>query len=173
MQPRLLPKTLLLVLASCLAAWTSPAAAKVFAPDGQGFSVNMPGKPTETETTHKSFVGAVQETSYSVKNGGATYTASVSNLPGMAVALGGAGTILGKAKDGLLKESGGTETSFTDVKLGKYEGRVLNYSLASGGAAIARLYLVEKRLYVIVGSGPAAAAAAIQRFVNSFQLTSP
>ncbi|HKX13091.1 MAG TPA: hypothetical protein VJP40_08065 [bacterium] len=144
--------------------------AKPFAPAGAGFSVNMPGKPRHSETTHKSFVGAVQENSYTVNGGGATYTASVSDLPGVAVALGGAGTILGKAKDGLLKESGGSETSFEKTSLGGNEGRVLTYSLPSGGSGKAQLYLVDKRLYVIVGAGPKSAAPAIDRFINSFKL---
>ncbi len=152
-------------------AWAPSSFAEVFAPDGAGFSINMPGTPKATETSHKSFVGAVQETSYTSKSGAITYTASVSNLPGAAVALGGSGTILGKAKDGLLKESGGSETSFTDINLGKYQGRALNFSLPNG-IGQAKLYLVEKRLYVLVGSGPASASAAIGRFLNSFQLTS-
>jgi hypothetical protein len=144
--------------------------AKPFAPAGAGFSVNMPGKPKHSETTHKSFVGAVQENAYTVNSGGATYTASVSDLPGMAVALGGTGHILDKAKEGLLKESGGSETSFAKTSLGGYEGRELSYSLPSGGSGKARLYLVDKRLYVIVGAGPESAGPAIDRFVNSFKL---
>ncbi|HKY63577.1 MAG TPA: hypothetical protein VJR29_09170 [bacterium] len=158
----------ILVLAALLLPFSLQA--KTFAPAGAGFSVNMPGKPTHSETTHRSFVGAVQENSYTVNSGGATYTASVSDLPGAAVALGGAGTILGKAKDGLLKESGGSETSFQKTSLGGNEGRELTYSLPSGGLGKARLYLVEKRLYVIVGAGPKAAGPAIDRFVNSFKL---
>lgn len=144
--------------------------AKTFAPPAGGFSVNMPGKAKHTESTHKSFVGAVQENSYTANSGGATYTASVSDLPGAAVALGGTGTILGKAKDGLLKESGGTETSFDKISLGDNEGRELVYSLPSGGNGKARLYLVDKKLYVIVGAGPKTAMPAITRFVNSFKL---
>jgi hypothetical protein len=144
--------------------------AKTFAPAGGGFSVNMPGKPQHSETTHRSFVGAVQENSYTVNSGSASYTASVSDLPGAAVALGGSGTILGKAKEGLLKESGGSETSFEKTSLGGNEGRELIYSLPSGGVGKARLYLVDKRLYVIVGAGPKSASASINRFVNSFQL---
>ena len=146
------------------------AQAKTFAPAGFGFSVNMPGKPQHNESTHKSFVGAVQENSYTVKSGSASYTASVSDLPGMAVALGGSNTILSKAKEGLLKESGGSELSFEKISLAGSEGRELTYSLPSGGIGKARLYLVEKRLYVIVGSGPKATSAAIDRFVNSFKL---
>jgi hypothetical protein len=144
--------------------------ARTFAPAGAGFSVNMPGKPQHSETTHKSFVGAVQENSYTVNSGSASYTASVSDLPGVAVALGGSGTILGKAKDGLLKESGGSEASFEKTSFDGHEGRELTYNLPSGGIGKARLYLVDKRLYVIVGAGPKSASSSINRFVNSFQL---
>ena len=85
-----------------LISLTTIAQAKTFAPPGAGFSVNMPGKPQHSQEIHKSFVGSVDENSYTVNSGGTTYTASVSDLPGAAIALGGAGTILGKAKDGEL-----------------------------------------------------------------------
>jgi len=132
----------------------------------------MPGKPKVSEETHKSFVGAVHETSYTAKIGGVPYTVSVSELPGAAVALGGTGTILGKARDSLLKDAGGTETAFNKVTIGGEEGRELSYDTPSGSGQ-AKLALKDKRLYIVVAAGPKAAAAAITRFVNSFQLTSP
>lgn len=153
-------------------AFSLPAQARVFSPAGGGFSVNMPGKPKASEETHKSFVGAVHETSYTVNSGGVTYTASVSELPGAAVALGGTGTILGKAKDGLLKDAGGTATAFNKISVGDKEGRELLFDLPSGSGQ-AKLALDDKRLYIVVASGPKSAAGAIKRFVNSFQLTSP
>jgi len=167
----LIEKLIPFVLVGILGLYSLAGQAKVFSPSGGGFSVNMVGTPSETETTHKSFVGAVHEKSYSYTGGSTTYTASVSEIPGAAVALGGTGTILGKAKEGLLKESGGTETSFDNVNLGPYEGRALKFSLSNGGKGQALFYLVDKKLYVIVGSGPPVAATAIARFLNSFKLT--
>ncbi len=165
-------KLFLISLISMLGLTGLPVQAKVFSPPGAGFSINMPGTPSATETTHKSFVGAVHETTYTYTGAGNIYTASVSDLPGAAVFWGGAGTILSKAKEGLLKECEGVETAFGDIMLGKYEGRSLKFNLPAGKKGQALLYLVEKKLYVIVGSGTAASAGAISRFLSSFKLTS-
>ncbi|MCE9624451.1 MAG: hypothetical protein K8R69_03195 [Deltaproteobacteria bacterium] len=170
--PRHTARFLAPIFFAALLAWSLPAQARVFSPDGEGFSVNMPGKPKTSKETHKSFVGAVHETSYTVSSGGVTYTASVSELPGAAVALGGTGTILSKARDGLLKDAGGTETAFNNITIGGKEGRQLLYDTASGSGQ-AKLTLNDKKLYIVVAAGPKAATAAITRFVNSFQLTSP
>ncbi|MCC7343337.1 MAG: hypothetical protein IT573_00260 [Deltaproteobacteria bacterium] len=140
-------------------------------PEG-GFSVSLPGKPSLTQSVHKSFVGAVKESTYTAKSGGVTYSASYSELPGIAVTLGGSHTIFNKAKDGLLKEAGGSENAFDAISLGKIEGRELSFTLNGGGSGRARFFLVDKRLYVIVASGRASAAAAMIKFLNSFKLLS-
>ncbi len=154
-----------------LITWALPAEAKwkTYSP-AEGFGFAMPAAPKESETTHKSFVGAVHEHTFTAKNGGVTYSFSYSELPGIAVSLGGIGTIYKKAKEGLLKESGGTETSFSPTSYSGFEGRELNFTPGSGGIGRARFYLVQKRLYVFVGSGPAGAAASIDRFLDSFKL---
>ncbi len=156
------------------ALWPGKAEAKwqTFSPPAGDFSVSMPGKPQLTQSVHKSFVGAVKESTYTIKAGGVTYSASYSELPGIAVALGGTHTIFNKAKDGLLKEAGGSENAFDAISLGKNEGRELSFTLNGGGSGKARFFLVDKRLYVIVASGPASAAAAMGKFLDSFKLLS-
>lgn len=141
-----------------------------FSPPDGGFSVSMPGKPNLTQSVHKSFVGAVKENTYTVKFGKTTYSASYSELPGIAVSLGGSHTIFNKARDGLLKEAGGTENSFNEIRLGGSEGRELTFSTDSGAAGKAKFFLIDKRLYVLVASGPTGAAARVDRFLNSFKL---
>ncbi|MDL1871621.1 hypothetical protein FBR05_05405 [Deltaproteobacteria bacterium PRO3] len=159
---------------AAFALWPAAAEAKwqTFTPPEGGFSIAMPGKPQLTQSVHKSFVGAVKESTYTIKAGGVTYSASYSELPGIAVTLGGSRTIFNKAKDGLLKEAGGSENAFNEISLGKSEGRELSFTLNGGGAGKARFFLVDKRLYVIVASGPTGAAAGIGKFLNSFKLLS-
>lgn len=152
-------------------AWSQGKWQTFSSPAGD-FSVLMPGTPQLTQSVHKSFVGAVKESTYTFKAGNTTYSASYSELPGIAVSLGGSHTIFNKAKDGLLKESGGTENGFKEISLGTSEGRELSFLLDGGWAGKARFYLVEKRLYVIVASGPTSASAAIVKFLNSFKLLS-
>ena len=154
------------------AAAAAPAKWRSFTSPAGDFTVLMPGKPQAIETVHKSFVGAVKETNYTITSGGVTYSASYSELPGIAVSMGGSGTIFKKAKEGLLKEAGGTENSFTETSLGNSEGRELNFTLNGGGTGKARFFLIDKRLYVVVASGPAGAEATVSRFLNSFKLLS-
>ncbi|KAB2840225.1 hypothetical protein F9K50_06180 [bacterium] len=157
---------------AALALRPAPAEAKwqTFSPPAGNFSVSMPGKPQLTQSVHKSFVGAVKESTYTAKSGGVTYSASYSELPGIAVTLGGSHTIFNKAKDGLLKEAGGSENAFNKISLGKNEGRELSFTLNGGGSGKARFFLVDKRLYVIVASGTSGASAGVDRFLNSFKL---
>lgn len=167
------PLWLICILAIPLAAGAAaPAKWRSFTSPAGDFSVLMPGKPQAIETVHKSFVGAVKETNYTVTSDGATYSASYSELPGIAVSLGGSHTIFNKAKEGLLKEAGGTENSFTETSLGSSEGRELSFTLNGGGTGKARFFLIDKRLYVVVANGPSGAAAAVSRFLNSFKLLS-
>lgn len=158
---------------ACLLLWPMAAEAKwrTFTSPAGDFSTLMPATPKLSQSVHKSFVGAVKENTYTAQSGGVTYSASYSELPGIAVTLGGSHTIFKKAKEGLLKEAGGTETSFNEVSLGSSEGRELNFT-TSAGIGKARFFLIDKRLYVIVASGPNGAAAAMSRFLNSFKLLS-
>ncbi|MCC6272340.1 MAG: hypothetical protein IT572_02635 [Deltaproteobacteria bacterium] len=170
-------RSFVFIVALWLAAfsiWPAAAEAKwqTFSSPEGNFSVAMPGNPQLTQSVHKSFVGAVKESTYTIKAGGVTYSASYSELPGIAVALGGSHTIFNKAKDGLLKEAGGSENAFNEINLGKNEGRELSFTLNGGGGGKARFFLVDKRLYVIVASGPTSAAAAMSKFLNSFKLLS-
>ena len=158
---------------ACLLLWPLGAEAKwrTFTSPSGDFSVLMPAAPKLSQSVHKSFVGAVKENTYTTQAGGSTYSASYSELPGIAVTLGGSNTIFKKAKEGLLKEAGGTESSFNEISLGNSEGRELNFT-AGSGIGKARFFLIDKRLYVIVASGPNGAAAAMSRFLNSFKLLS-
>lgn len=153
-----------------------PAGAYNLAPADGGFSIQVPGKPTLSSEKHKSFVGSVTDNTYTYKGKGSTYSASYSVLPGVAVTLGGSGTIFGKARDGLLKDVGGKETSFTDTSQGGNDGKELLFEIPSAGSGPAtmgkaRFFLKDKILYVLVGMSPKTLSPAVNNFLNSFQLT--
>jgi hypothetical protein len=107
-----------ILLSTGLNPHVGPETWKTFtSPDG-GFSILMPGTPTLTQHHRDSVVGTIRENTYALKTSSGEYSVEYTDLPGMAVSLGGKGTILEKAKEGLLKEEGATESSFTLIQLG-------------------------------------------------------
>ncbi len=147
------------------------AAWKNFTSNDGGFQVMMPGTPQLQQNTHKSFVGAIEENTYMVNTKDGSYSVEYSNLPNIAVSMGGAGAIFDGAKKGLLKDSGGKQVSFSDITLNGNPGKELVYQIPSVGADTmgkARFYLVQKRLYVLVATGSKAS-----QFFNSFKLLNP
>ncbi len=169
---------LLAILFLSLATGKVEAAAwKTFTSKEGGFRILMPGTPKLTEATHKSFVGTVQEYTYTIRTKNGYYSANYSVLPGIAVNLGGAATIFDKAKKGLLEDAGGKETSFHDTSMRGHPGKELRFQVASSGGAKrmsgrARFYLVNEILYVLVGTSATPDDPDIARFLDSFQLTS-
>jgi len=137
--------------------------------NGDGYSVKMPGTPKWTTQNHKSFIGDVIEKTGTVQTSGGTFSVSVTDIPGIGTVFGG--DILEKAKDGLLKENGGTELSFEKTSLAGEKAKVLTYQNV-GGQPFGKAYftLVKKRLYVLVATGPSADAKSFSQFFNSFAI---
>lgn len=148
---------------------------KDFSSQTGNFSVLMPGQPVLQTSTQKSFVGSIGVNLYDLKTKNGEFSVEYSDLPGIAVDLGGHNTILDKAKKGFLKENGGDEQAFSETSLNGFPGKVLTYTVASSGVnGKVHFYLVQKRLYVIAGSqGPGGSQANIERFLNSFSLIDP
>ena len=141
---------------------------KVFTSAEGGFSILMPGNPELHENIHKSFVGAIRENTYSATTKDGGYSVEYSDLPGLAVDLAGSGTILDKAKAGVLKDNGGAETSFNSISLRKHPGKELSFQIPGKDSGKARFFLVEKRLYVLVATS--SNLVHVETFLNSFKL---
>ncbi len=147
------------------------AAWQVFSSSAGGFSVSMPGTPSLSRDTHKSFVGSIQENTYSLQTPSGNYSVEYSDLPGIAVSMGGEHTIFDKAKEGLLKNVGGTQTSFSPVNSAGHSGMELSFQVpASGSSGKARFFLVQKRLYVLVGTSPSPLSPNVDKYLQSFAL---
>ena len=144
-------------------------------PEG-AFSIQIPGKPSFSTENHKSFVGSVKESTYRWQGKTGNYSVSFSELPGVSVTLGGAGTIYGKAKEGLLKEAGGKEVSFSEIPFEEKSGRELVFEIPANGdgpkmMGKARFFLKEKRLYVLVATSPNKVSSQVDSFLQSFKVT--
>lgn len=136
------------------------------------FSVLMPGTPSYQQDDRKSFVGNIVTHIWSLKTKNGEFSASYSDLPGIAVDLGGEGTIFDKSKKGLLKENGGAEQSFVETRVAGFPAKTLSFSVAASSATgQANFILVHKRLYVLTASqGPAGNAGNVSKYLNSFKL---
>jgi hypothetical protein len=132
------------------------------------FSILMPGNPQLHQHIHQSFVGAIQENTYSTATSDGDYSAEYSDLPWVAVSLSGAGTIFRRAKEGVLRDNGGAETSFDSIALGKHPGKELSFHIPGKESGKAHFFLVEQRLYVLVATS--SDPGNVQRFLNSFRL---
>ena len=154
--------TLLVTIALEASGW------KAFTSTEGGFSVLMPGNPKLHEDAHKSFVGVIREHTYTVTTRDGDYSVEYSDLPGIAVDLGGSGTIFNKAKEGVLKDNGGAETHFSSISLRKHPGKELNFQVPGKDSGKARFFLVEKRLYVLVATS--SNPGNVEKFLNSFKL---
>jgi len=123
-----------------------------FVPDGQGFSVLMPGTPMVKEVHTKSFIGELTTHEYDANDGLDTYSVDFTDLPGFAVSFAGSDTIYEHAKGALLKETLSKGISFTDVTLNGVKGKRLVYDTPTKPdhpemEGEARFFLFGDRLY--------------------------
>jgi hypothetical protein len=118
------------------------------------FEVLMPGNPTASIEPHKSFLGTIQEHRYhvSLKNH-LEFNVACSDLPSIALFLGGSKTILNRARKALVKNAKALETSVTIIDDADVVGREVTYEGNSPeGVALngkARFFIFKKRLYIV------------------------
>lgn len=148
-----------------------------FTSKGGGFSVEVPAKPTETETHEKSFIGTITNHILTSEAGKDRFTVDYSDIPHMALRFAGADTIYSHAEGALLKKTFSKSVSNTDVTIGGHKGKQLIYDTPPvdghpemRGDAI--LLLVDDRLYVIDAVVPESESEEkAKRFLASFALT--
>ena len=172
-----IPPALLSFLISILIICPSiPGFAKTFTSNQGRFSINFPGNPKKTQTVHKRFTGDIKETTYRLDTKYGNYSVGYSDLSAMATVLGGAKTILKKAKAGLLKNAKGREISFKIEEYKGYPAGILEFQVPPVGSktamhGMARLYLVDSRLFVLVGTRRQGfSLKPLEQFLDSFKL---
>jgi hypothetical protein len=156
-----LPPTALAQPAPVKSVW------KVFASESGGFSLLMPGDPTENKND-----GVV---SYSVtrEKEAVTYTVSFTDFPvdptseknGIQEAFNG-------IKDGI-KEEGGTIVDEKSLSLREFPGQELRISMPDGVITRVRSYVVDRRLYLVMAStkNERSLQKSLEGFLNSFKVT--
>jgi len=150
---------------------------KDFTPVYGGFSVQMPGVPTDRKETFRS--GAADVTLYLFElqrgkpNDNDTVSVQYMDYTEQRLKeLRTANEVLKKAATVDAYNIGGTVVSERSISLGRYPGRELQVENAERAMRI-RIYLVDRRLYKVTAAWPKSRAfsAEDERFLNSFQLS--
>lgn len=148
----------------------------VFCSEAGGFRVDMPGEPTARRSVEKTFVGDVTNHLFTVELPSEEFTVEYSDLPHLALVLGGPTTILKKAKAALLKDVRGSEVTFRLHREKGNERAELTYMGLEGEnpgvSGFARFYLRGDRIYVIhvmLSDGRHIDPVRVARFLGSFR----
>lgn len=162
--------TLLSPLPGRAASWVS------FQSQDGRFAVQMPTQPSEDTETTPSMVGNVVDSTFSSSSGDESFSVTYTDLPALAVAFGGSGTIYDNASGSLLKSVLGKQTSFNSATVAGQSGMELDYTAPARAGeppmvGKAWMFLVGDRLYVVNATVPATGSEAdMDRFFSSFRL---
>ncbi len=138
-----------------------------------GFSIQMPGKPRLQRVNHKSAVGDVKENTYTFKTKTAEYNASFTELPDIAVSMQSDKALIGRAKEGFIKDTGAQKTDLQPVDCQGKKGEEMTYEIqnySSVQLGKARFCIADKKLYVISAKTSSKSLKAIDQYLNSFKL---
>ena len=167
----------LLVLAGCQQNTQSPAAVEwqEFAPSGRGFSVLLPGTPTEESTSEATAFGVIVTALFKLEPEGEklAYGIRYDNYPPQVVALlRDASTFLLARHKRLEVEVKGETIDEKDVFVDGYTGKQITLELSDGKLGIYRLFVIDQEMYQLsVKAAPEdASAEEITRFLETFKL---
>ena len=167
----------LLVLGGCQQNTQSQAAVdwQEFAPGGRGFSVLLPGTPTEESTSEATAFGVIDSAWFKLEPEGEklAYGVRYDNYPPPVLALlGDASTLIFARHKRLERVVEGETIDEEDVFIGDYAGKQVTLELSDGRLGIYRIFLIDQEMYQLgVKAAPEdASAQEITRFLESFKL---
>jgi hypothetical protein len=147
---------------------------KVAAPKGAGFSVSLPGEPSEKLDSIKSTQGTIEIRVYSLTSKTGTYVVGRTLYPEVAIAPGNDKERLDQARDGAVKLAKGRINAEKAMTI---EGRMARdffiIGTETGHALKVRLIADRNRLYqlMVVGNSQFLESPEAARFMGSFRLT--
>jgi hypothetical protein len=166
----LIAAILLLTCDSQQATGSTQSDWSVFSPEGGGFSVNLPGKPTERSLPQSTETERTPSPVYELTSGGLKYV--ILYKDGLVSAeVTQRDKFLEMAAEAGIISAGGKVVSNKPVSLGDYPGRELKGEVA-GFLYQSRVYLVNQRLYVLIVWLPAGKAGSenAAKFFQSFKI---
>ena len=151
-----------------------------FSPEGGGFTVLMPGKPTVTEQEVPFGGGKLINHMYMVQANSGVFIASYADFPMPVTDPLVIKAMLDNARDKGVAAANGELRSEKQIKIYENPGREWLLSIPGGGIARARAYWVKQRLYqafLLMPQGKnaqeeGAREAVMSKFLNSFALIS-
>ena len=147
---------------------------KPFSSSEGGFTVLLPGIPTEENKSVDTKFGSITvHTFYVRRNNESLYAVAYSDLPDSISANSNEiNQLLAEAPSGFSEGAEGRLVNQEPISLGNFPGREFRLELSEGAIARGRFFLVNRRLYqVVVGTNNERnLTKSIQGFLNSFQL---
>jgi hypothetical protein len=147
-----------------------PQEYKEFKCEGGRFKVLMPGTPKATELT----AAGIPLKTFSIEDWNGAYAVAYADIPEEILRYGNVSKMLDAGVDGMVANVNGKLIRAYDIQLkGKYSGREVKAELPSKrGIIVARIYLVRKRFYEVLLTGPQewATSADAKKFLDSFAL---
>jgi hypothetical protein len=142
--------------------------------NGDGFSVQMPGKPEKSEQSTPSAAGPLPIVLYTLSHGYEGYIVGYSEYPDIVFQT-DEETLLDGARDGAIENVKGEVTSERAITVAGHTGReIIGTSPSSNIGFTARVFLAKPRMYMLVytqydKSKPISAHG--KTFLDSFQIT--
>ena len=147
---------------------------KPFSSQDGGFRVLMPGTPTQEKRTTKTNFGSLPVNVFSViRENEAGYLVSYLDFPrDIALNSRELNQSLSAIATGFAQGSGGKLVSQRNIRLGNFPGREIRLQFEQGVIGRGRLYLINKRMYVVMAitNKERYLTKSIEGFLNSFQL---
>ncbi len=166
--------TALIVSTAPQPVWSQSATVESFRSDSGGFSIQMPSSPDEEVRTVESTVGPVEAYLFTADQGNnGVFMVTYADYPESLFEEKSPTDLLDAARDGGVAASGGKLLAEESITLDQYPGRYLTVEFANGaGQSKVYVYLVGRRLYQILWTGPQARASfdAVDTYLNSFEL---
>jgi hypothetical protein len=142
----------------------------VFSPEDGGFSVMLPGKPTQRPLRHNEEAGLKPAPLYEITSGDFKYVVSYMDYPFSAE---GAqrDKLLDMGAEAGIAGAGGKVVSNKPISLGEYPGRDVKGEM-KGFVYRARVYLVKQRLHLLIVWQPSERADSenAAKFFDSFKI---
>lgn len=153
---------------------------KKFSPPGSGFTISMPGAPSQQTNSLDTKLGKLDNHMFSLSTSTAGYIVSYAEFPEVITDPDAIKRMLDGGRDQALSTSGAKLKSEKTIKLNEHPGREWSVEVPGSFVATARVYWVKRRLYqtIIVmmetkDSAPEVIKVheqAIARFLDSFAL---
>lgn len=151
-----------------------PAGWKTIAPKDAGYSVALPGTPSEKKQQVKTATGILHVVMQVAEGrGDTTYVVSHCDFPAADLKKADIDKRLDQARDGAIASARGKKRSEEPIKLAGHPGRDITIEKDGEAVARMRIFVVNNRLYqvMVLGNGPALASKETSAFLDSFRLT--